>query len=102
MARWNIHNVRMSGVSACVPKEVVHSEDFLCDATLKGEFVRVVSAAEDLDEAMKAKIMRCGLRGLATSAVPECSSGYCSGASDRLWRIAWWVLCGRNHALPGS
>ena len=28
MARWNIHNVRMSGVSACVPKEVVHSEDF--------------------------------------------------------------------------
>lgn len=28
MARWNIHNVRMAGVSACVPKEVVHSEDF--------------------------------------------------------------------------
>ena len=28
MARWNIHKVRMSGVSACVPKEVVHSEDF--------------------------------------------------------------------------
>ena len=28
MARWNIHNVRMSGVSACVPKEGVHSEDF--------------------------------------------------------------------------
>lgn len=28
MARWNIHNVRVSGVSACVPKEVVHSEDF--------------------------------------------------------------------------
>lgn len=28
MARWNIHNVRMSGVSACVPKKVVHSEDF--------------------------------------------------------------------------
>lgn len=28
MACWNIHNVRMSGVSACVPKEVVHSEDF--------------------------------------------------------------------------
>ena len=46
-------------------------------------------------------VMRCGLRGLAASAVPECSSGYCLGASDRLWRIAWWVLCGRNHALPG-
>ena len=28
MARRNIHNVRMTGVSACVPKEVVHSEDF--------------------------------------------------------------------------
>ena len=28
MARWNIHNVRMTGVSACVPKEVVHSENF--------------------------------------------------------------------------
>lgn len=28
MARWNIHNVRVTGVSACVPKEVVHSEDF--------------------------------------------------------------------------
>ena len=28
MARWNIHNVRMTGVSACVPKEVVHSKDF--------------------------------------------------------------------------
>lgn len=28
MARWNIHNVRMTGVSACVPKEVIHSEDF--------------------------------------------------------------------------
>lgn len=28
MARWNIHNVRITGVSACVPKEVVHSEDF--------------------------------------------------------------------------
>ena len=28
MARWNIHNVRMTGVSACVPKVVVHSEDF--------------------------------------------------------------------------
>ena len=50
-------------VSSAVP--VVHSEDFLCDATLKGEFVRVVSAAEDLDEAMKAKILRCGLRALS-------------------------------------
>ena len=28
MARWNIHNVRVAGVSACVPKEIVHTEDF--------------------------------------------------------------------------
>ena len=28
MARWNIHNVKFAGVSACVPKEVVRTEDF--------------------------------------------------------------------------
>lgn len=28
MARWNIKNVRMVGVSACVPKQVVKTEDF--------------------------------------------------------------------------
>lgn len=28
MARWNIQNVRIAGVSACVPKEVVRTEDF--------------------------------------------------------------------------
>ena len=28
MARWNIHNVRLAGVSACVPKEIVRTEDF--------------------------------------------------------------------------
>jgi len=28
MARWNINNVRFAGVSACVPKEVVCTEDF--------------------------------------------------------------------------
>lgn len=28
MARWNIHNVRVAGVSACVPKEIVRTEDF--------------------------------------------------------------------------
>lgn len=50
-------------INSAVP--VIHSEDFVCDATLKGEFVRVVRAAEDLDDAMKAKIMRCGLRALS-------------------------------------
>ena len=28
MARWNIKNVRLAGVSACVPKEIVRTEDF--------------------------------------------------------------------------
>ena len=28
MARWNIHNVKFAGVSACVPKEIVRTEDF--------------------------------------------------------------------------
>ena len=43
---------------------VVHSEDFLCDATLKGEFVRIVSAAGGLDENERAAVLRCGLRAL--------------------------------------
>ena len=44
---------------------VVRCEDFLCDATLKGEFVRIVSAADGLDEASRAAILRCGLRALS-------------------------------------
>ena len=28
MARWNIKNVRLAGVSACVPKNIVRTEDF--------------------------------------------------------------------------
>ena len=44
---------------------VVHSEEFLCDATLKGEFVRVVSAAEGLSERERTRILRCGLRALS-------------------------------------
>ena len=43
---------------------VIHSEDFLCDATLKGEFVRVVNAADGLDGRERTKILRCGLRAL--------------------------------------
>ena len=46
-------------------RPVVHSEDFLCDATLKGEFVRAVSAADGLDDAERTMILRCGLRALS-------------------------------------
>ena len=44
---------------------VVHIEDFLCDATLKGEYVRIVSAAGGLDENERAAVLRCGLRALS-------------------------------------
>ena len=44
---------------------VVHSEDFLCDATLKGEFVRIVNAADSLNPAEKTQVLRCGLRALS-------------------------------------
>ena len=44
---------------------VIHSEDFLCDATLKGEFVRVVNAADGLEERERTRILRCGLRALS-------------------------------------
>ena len=43
---------------------MIHSEDFLCDATLKGEFVRVVNAADGLDSRERTRILRCGLRAL--------------------------------------
>ena len=44
---------------------VVHSEDFLCDATLKGEFVRIVNAADSLSSEEKTQVLRCGLRALS-------------------------------------
>ena len=50
-------------MSRTVP--VVHSEEFLCDATLKGEFVRVVNAADGLSDRERTRILRCGLRALS-------------------------------------
>ena len=44
---------------------VIHSEDFVCDATLKGEFVRTVNAAGDLCEEERMRVLRCGLRALS-------------------------------------
>ena len=49
----------------CSASPVVHSEEFVCDATLKGEFVRTVSAEEKLSGSEKAGIIRCGLRALS-------------------------------------
>ena len=44
---------------------VIHSEDFLCDATLKGEFVRTVNAADGLSKDARMRVLRCGLRALS-------------------------------------
>ena len=46
-------------------RPVIHSEDFVCDATLKGEFVRTVCAAGELGDEQQARILRCGLRALS-------------------------------------
>ena len=46
-------------------RPVVHSEDFVCDATLKGEFVRTVCAAGELSDDQRTRILRCGLRALS-------------------------------------
>ena len=48
-----------------IAEPVVHTEDFLCDASLKGEFVRVVSSDSALSGRERAMILRCGLRALS-------------------------------------
>lgn len=49
-------------------KPLVHVEDYLGDATLKGEFVRTVCTAcgaEEISTDLRDEILRCGLRALA-------------------------------------
>ena len=43
----------------------IRFEDYRHDATLRGEFVRLVEAAPDLSGEEKAQIVRCGLKALA-------------------------------------
>ena len=50
-------------------RPVVRSGDFLCDATLRGEFVRIVSAVGGLSEAERTEVLRCGLRALSGEAL---------------------------------
>ncbi|MBR6918486.1 MAG: metallophosphoesterase [Clostridia bacterium] len=38
---------------------------FRLDASLKGEFVRLVEAADGIDDAEKAKVIKCGIRALS-------------------------------------
>lgn len=46
-------------------KLAVNYNDFSLDASLKGEFVRLVMGDSDMDEELKARIIRCGIQALA-------------------------------------
>lgn len=46
-------------------KLAVDYKAFQLDESLKGEFVRMVMAADDMDEEMKAEVIRCGIQALA-------------------------------------
>ena len=46
-------------------RTVIDYDAFALDASLKGEFVRLVKADEGLDEERKAEIIRCGICALA-------------------------------------
>ena len=45
-------------------KMAINPDDYKHDKTLKGEFIRTVSADESLDEATKEKIIACGINAL--------------------------------------
>lgn len=48
----------------------IRPEDFIGDRSLKGEFIRTVSAASDLDEETKMRIINCGLHALMGEELP--------------------------------
>ena len=48
----------------------VDYRDYARDASLKGEFVRLVGEEESLDEQEKAEIIRCGIRALSGEDLP--------------------------------
>lgn len=43
---------------------MVNYDDFMLDMSLKGEFVRMVKSANDLDEDMKSEVIRMGIKAL--------------------------------------
>ena len=51
-------------------KLAISYEDYAQDISLKGEFIRNVLAS-DLEEAMKAEVIHCGLRALSGEEVAE-------------------------------
>ena len=46
-------------------KITVNYDDYMLDMSLKGEFVRIVKASCELDEDMKAEVIRMGIQALA-------------------------------------
>ena len=74
MARWTINNVKVSGVSACVPKQVVRTTDF-------GIFTQ--EEAEVFDRTVGIKERRI--------APPDiCASDMCQTAAERLLSDLGW------------
>lgn len=74
MARWNIKNVRLRGVSACVPKNIVKTADF--DIFTQEE-------AETFDKTVGIKERR-----LATDDI--CASDMCQAAAEKLIAELGW------------
>ncbi|SEF97702.1 metallophosphoesterase family protein [Lachnospira multipara] len=50
----------------------VDVKDYSGDVSLKGEFVRLVSGLEDIDEEKKAAIIRCGIKALDGEEINKC------------------------------
>ena len=74
MARWNIHNVRFAGVSACVPKDVTLTEDFpFFDA----------EGAEVFNNTVGIRERRLGPNTL-------CASDMCQAAAEKLIAELEW------------
>ena len=74
MARWTIENVRFAGVSACVPKEVVRTEDF--------DFF-TPEDAEVFNNTVGIRERRLGPESL-------CASDLCQAAAEKLIAALGW------------
>ena len=74
MARWNIQNVRIAGVSACVPKDIVRTEDFpFFDAEGAAVFNNTV-----------------GIRERRLGPDTLCASDMCQAAAEKLIAELGW------------
>lgn len=74
MAQWKIENVRMAGVSACVPKQIVKTEDL------------------PLFTAEEAEVFNntVGIRQRRIASLNVCASDLCQAAAERLLDELGW------------